>query len=157
MPACGGVVLCTMRMKQILEYDFENLVVRVQPGVLLNDLAQDALTHGLMYCPDPGEKFATLGGNVSTNAGGMRAVKYGATRDYVRAMTVVLPTGDDLDMNMMITLNSTARFLWERMEQETTKEELVDALLAEYGIDRGTAQLCVDNFVEKLVENDFLA
>jgi glycolate oxidase len=47
-----------------------------------------------MYPPDPGEKMATLGGNVSTNAGGMRAVKYGATRDYVRAMTVVLPTGE---------------------------------------------------------------
>ena len=44
--------------------------------------------------PDPGEKLATLGGNVATNAGGMRAVKYGATRDYVKAMTVVLPTGE---------------------------------------------------------------
>ena len=47
-----------------------------------------------MYPPDPGEKFATLGGNVSTNAGGMRACKYGATRDYVRAMEVVFPTGE---------------------------------------------------------------
>ena len=93
-PIAGGVVLCTMRMKQILEYDTDNFVVRVQPGVLLNDLAEDALKQGLLYPPDPGEKFATLGGNVSTNAGGMRAVKYGATRDYVRAMTVVLPTGE---------------------------------------------------------------
>ena len=107
MPACGGVVLCTMRMKQILEYDFENLVVRVQPGVLLNDLAQDALTHGLMYCPDPGEKFATLGGNVSTNAGGMRAVKYGATRDYVRAMTVVLPTGEIVNFGATVSKTSS--------------------------------------------------
>ena len=47
-----------------------------------------------MYPPDPGEKLATVGGNVSTNAGGMRAVKYGTTRDYVRGMTVVLPTGE---------------------------------------------------------------
>ena len=84
-------------------------------------------------------------------------LKEGFILQEVAGETVVLPTGDDLDMNMMITLNSTARFLWERMEQETTKEALVDALLAEYGIDRGTAQLCVDNFVEKLVENDFLA
>jgi len=107
VPVCGGVVLCTMKMKQIIEYDFENLVVRVQPGVLLNDLAQDALTHGLMYCPDPGEKFATLGGNVSTNAGGMRAVKYGATRDYVRAMTLVLPTGEVLKLGAPVSKTSS--------------------------------------------------
>lgn len=84
-------------------------------------------------------------------------LKEGFVLQEVAGETVVLPTGDDLDMNMMITLNSTARFLWERMEQETTKEELVDALLAEYGIDRGTAQKCVDNFVEELVKNEFLA
>ncbi len=90
----GGVLLSTTKMNQILEYDEENLVVRIQPGVLLNDLAEDCLKRGLMYPPDPGEKFATVGGNVSTNAGGMRAVKYGCTRDYVRAMTVVLPTGE---------------------------------------------------------------
>ena len=106
-PICGGVVLCTMKMKQIIEYDEENLVVRVQSGVLLNDLAEDALTRGLMYCPDPGEKFATLGGNVSTNAGGMRAVKYGSTRDYVRAMTVVLPTGEILKLGTPVSKTST--------------------------------------------------
>jgi glycolate oxidase len=83
-----------MRMNKILSYDLENFAVTVQPGVLLQQLAEDALAHGCMYPPDPGEKMATLGGNVSTNAGGMRAVKYGATRDYVRAMTVVLPTGE---------------------------------------------------------------
>ncbi|TQI66583.1 FAD-binding oxidoreductase [Clostridium sp. KNHs216] len=93
-PVCGGVVLCTMRMNKILAYDLENFAVTVQPGVLLQQLADDALKHGCMYPPDPGEKMATLGGNVATNAGGMRAVKYGATRDYVRAMTVVLPNGD---------------------------------------------------------------
>ena len=93
-PICGGVVICTMRMNKILSYDLENFAVTVQPGVLLQQLADDALTHGCMYPPDPGEKMATLGGNVSTNAGGMRAVKYGCTRDYVRALTVVLPTGE---------------------------------------------------------------
>ncbi len=61
---------------------------------MLNDLAQDCQSKGMLYPPDPGEKFACVGGNVATNAGGMRAVKYGATRDYVRAMTVVLPTGE---------------------------------------------------------------
>ena len=93
-PICGGVVICTMRMNKILSYDLENFAVTVQPGVLLQQLADDALAHGCRYPPDPGEKMATLGGNVSTNAGGMRAVKYGCTRDYVRALTVVLPTGE---------------------------------------------------------------
>ena len=56
VPLCGGVVLCTRRMNKILHYDMDNLVVRIQPGVLLKDLAADALAHGLMYPPDPGEK-----------------------------------------------------------------------------------------------------
>lgn len=93
-PVCGGVVLCTMKMNKILSYDLENFAVTVQPGVLLQQLADDAMKHGCLYPPDPGEKMATLGGNVATNAGGMRAVKYGTTRDYVRAMTVVLPNGE---------------------------------------------------------------
>ena len=93
-PICGGVVICTTKMNKILSYDLDNFAVTVQPGVLLQDLADDALAHGCMYPPDPGEKLATLGGNVATNASGMRGVKYGATRDYVKAMTVVLPTGE---------------------------------------------------------------
>ena len=74
VPLAGGVVLCTRRMNKILHYDMDNLVVRIQPGVLLKDLAADAQKRGLMYPPDPGEKTATVGGNISTNAGGMRAV-----------------------------------------------------------------------------------
>ena len=93
-PVQQGVVLCTMRMNKILGYDEENMNVTVQPGVLLGDLHKDALAHNMFYPPDPGEKLATLGGNVSTNAGGMRAVKYGSTRNYAQAMTVVLPTGE---------------------------------------------------------------
>lgn len=103
----GGVLLDMSKMNQILDYDRENFVVRVQPGVLLNDLAEDAKRQGLLYPPDPGEKFATLGGNVSTNAGGMRAVKYGCTRDYVRAMTVVLPTGEIISLGAPVSKSST--------------------------------------------------
>ena len=58
----GGVVLSTTKMNKILSYDTENMVVRVQAGVLLNDLAEDAAKQGFLYPPDPGEKFATLGG-----------------------------------------------------------------------------------------------
>ncbi len=114
-PLFGGVVLCTMHMDKILSYDLNNLVVRVQPGVRLCDLAQDALEHDLMYPPDPGEKTASVGGNVSTNAGGMRAVKYGTTRDYVLAMTVVLPTGEILELGRSVTKTSSGYSLLHLM------------------------------------------
>ena len=107
VPLCGGVVLSTARMNKILRYDLKNLVVHTQPGVLLCDLAADALAHGLMYPPDPGEKTATVGGNVSTNAGGMRAVKYGVTRDYVLAMTVVLPSGEVMKLGKTVCKTSS--------------------------------------------------
>ena len=106
-PLYGGLVLCTMRMDKILEYDEDNFNVRVQPGVRLCDLAEDAKNRGFMYPPDPGEKTGSIGGNVSTNAGGMRAVKYGTTRDYVLAMTVVLPTGEILEVGRAVTKTSS--------------------------------------------------
>ena len=108
---CGGVVLSTTKMNKILGYDKENLNVRVQ----LNDLAEDAIKQGLLYPPDPGEKFATLGGNVANNAGGMRAVKYGTTRDYVRAMTVVLPTGEIVRLGASVSKSSSGYSLLHLM------------------------------------------
>lgn len=111
----GGVMIDMSKMNKILNYDMENFVVHVQAGVLLNDLAEDALKRGLLYPPDPGEKFATLGGNVSTNAGGMRAVKYGCTRDYVRAMTVVLPTGEIVELGATVSKTSTGYSLLNLM------------------------------------------
>ena len=115
VPVAGGVVLSTMRMNRILSYDMNNLVVHTQPGVRLCDLAADALAHGLMYPPDPGEKTATVGGNVSTNAGGMRAVKYGVTRDYVLAMTVVLPDGRVMKLGKTVCKTSSGYSLLHLM------------------------------------------
>ncbi len=115
VPIAGGVVLSTMKMNRILSYDMNNLVVHTQPGVRLCDLAADALTHGLMYPPDPGEKTATVGGNVSTNAGGMRAVKYGVTRDYVLAMTVVLPDGRIMKLGKTVCKTSSGYSLLHLM------------------------------------------
>lgn len=115
VPIYGGVVLSTERMNKILSYDMNNLVVHTQPGVLLRDLAADALRHGLMYPPDPGEKTATVGGNVSTNAGGMRAVKYGVTRDYVLAMTVVLPSGEVMRLGKTVCKTSSGYSLLHLM------------------------------------------
>ena len=115
VPLAGGLVLCTKRMNKILAYDMDNLVVRIQPGVLLKDLAADAQKRGLMYPPDPGEKTATVGGNVSTNAGGMRAVKYGVTRDYVLAMTVVLPDGRIMKLGKTVCKTSSGYSLLHLM------------------------------------------
>ena len=94
VPVLGGVLIDTTKMKKILGYDFDNFTVTIEPGVLLQELADDCQRQGYLYPPDPGEKLATVGGNVSTNAGGMRAVKYGTTRDYVLSMKVVLPSGE---------------------------------------------------------------
>lgn len=115
VPIHGGIVLSMEKMNKILSYDMKNLVVHTQPGVLLCDLAADALSHGLMYPPDPGEKTATVGGNVSTNAGGMRAVKYGVTRDYVLAMTVVLPDGRIMKLGKTVCKTSSGYSLLHLM------------------------------------------
>ena len=103
----GGIMLETTQMNQILELDEENFTVTVQPGVLLMELSAFAEEHDFLYPPDPGEKSATIGGNISTNAGGMRAVKYGVTRDYVRALTVVMPDGEILHLGGRVAKNTT--------------------------------------------------
>ena len=107
VPICGGILLETTKMNRILALDPENLTVTVQPGVLLMELAAFAEEHDLLYPPDPGEKSATIGGNISTNAGGMRAVKYGVTRDYVRSLTVVLPNGEIQTFGAAVAKNSS--------------------------------------------------
>lgn len=89
----GGIILDLSRMNRILALDRENLTVSVEPGVLLQDLQAYVEAQGLFYPPDPGEKTASIGGTIATNAGGMRAVKYGVTRDYVRGLTVALADG----------------------------------------------------------------
>lgn len=107
VPVCGGIVLDVSQMNKILELDEENLTVTVEPGVLLMELAKFVEEHSFFYPPDPGEKTATIGGNISTNAGGMRAVKYGVTRDYVRQLEVVLPDGRIVNFGGKIVKNSS--------------------------------------------------
>ena len=94
----GGIVLSTERMKRVLEVDTRNMTATVEPGVLLMEFPKALEGTGLFYPPDPGEKTATMGGNAMTNAGGMRAVRYGVTRDYVLGMEVVLANGDILTL-----------------------------------------------------------
>ena len=104
---CGGIMLDMTLMNRILELDPDNLAITVEPGVLLMDLSKYVEEHDLFYPPDPGEKSATIGGNISTNAGGMRAVKYGVTRDYVRGLTVVLPGGSVVELGGKVVKNSS--------------------------------------------------
>ena len=95
LPVNGGITLAMEKhMNKILEVDLENMLAIVQPGVINKDLQRHVEELGLFYPPDPAsEEYSTLGGNVSENAGGMRAAKYGLTKDYVMALRAVLPNG----------------------------------------------------------------
>ena len=91
----GGIALSTERMNRILEVSPEDLVARVEPGVILATFQAEVEKHGLFYPPDPNSlELCSLGGNVAENAGGPRALKYGVTREYVLGLRAVLPTGE---------------------------------------------------------------
>jgi glycolate oxidase len=96
LPSHGGVILgFEKHMNKILEIDMANMVAIVQPGVINMDLQKAAEEVGLFYPPDPASQdYSTIGGNVNENAGGMRAAKYGITKDYVMAIRAVRPNGD---------------------------------------------------------------
>ena len=96
IPREDGILLSFERMDQILEIDDENHVAVVQPGVTLQQLDEATKSHGLVYPVFPGENSASLGGNVATNAGGLRAIKYGVTRHQVLALQAVLGTGETM-------------------------------------------------------------
>lgn len=90
----GAILLSTERMTAIHRIDHVDQVVVVQPGVVTKDLVDAVAAEGLFYPPDPASyAISTIGGNIATNAGGMRCVKYGVTRDFVRALEVVLADG----------------------------------------------------------------
>lgn len=95
-PRADGIVIAFDRMDEILEIDVANHTATVQPGVTLAELDAATAAHGLVYEVFPGENSASLGGNVATNAGGMRAVKYGVTRHNVLGIQAVLPTGETI-------------------------------------------------------------
>lgn len=95
-PGATSIVVSFERMNRILELDTENHMAVVQPGVRLNELDEVTRSHGLVYPVYPGEYSASLGGNIATNAGGMRAVKYGVTRHQVLGVEAVLPGGEVL-------------------------------------------------------------
>ena len=95
VPVLGGIVLSTEKMNRILEIDKQNLMVTVEPGVIVGDLHRAVEAEGLFYPPDPASlDSCTIGGNIAEGAGGPRAVKYGVTMHYVCGLEAVLPSGD---------------------------------------------------------------
>lgn len=94
VPIRGGLILDLCRMNKLLEIRIADRQVVVQPGVVYADLEKALAPHGFFFPPDPASgKVCTLGGNVATNAGGLRGAKYGVTRDYVMGLQVILPDG----------------------------------------------------------------
>lgn len=97
IPVQDGIILCTVKMNEILEVDRANLTMLVEPGVTTLQIADAATAVGLFYPPDPGSmKISTIGGNVAENSGGLRGLKYGITRNYVMGLEVILPDGEVL-------------------------------------------------------------
>jgi glycolate oxidase subunit GlcD len=94
LPVEGGILLDVHKMNKILEINKENFYARVEPGVICMDLNRTLAKQNLMFPPNPGsELIASIGGMMSTNSSGHRAVKYGTARDYVKALKVVLADG----------------------------------------------------------------
>jgi glycolate oxidase len=94
VPIKGGIVLDLNHMNKILKISIEDRLAVVQPGVVYDDLERALVPHGFFFPPDPASgKVCTLGGNVATNAGGLKGAKYGTTRDYVLGLQVVLTDG----------------------------------------------------------------
>ncbi|MBE3580864.1 MAG: FAD-binding protein [Thermoanaerobacteraceae bacterium] len=95
VPHRGGIVVVMTRMNRILEIDPANRVAVVEPGVTNMELQKAVAPYGMVYMPDPAsQKVSTMGGNFGENAGGMRGIKYGVTKDHILGVELVLPTGD---------------------------------------------------------------
>ena len=107
VPVYGGILLCMDKMNKILEWDLDTMTVVIEPGVLVMELANAALEKGVFYPPEPGEKTASVGGNVMTNAGGMKAVGYGVTRNYVVSMECVMPDGTVMQFGSNVAKNTS--------------------------------------------------
>ena len=108
IPVCGGLVLCMDRLNKIIELNEEGMYMTVEAGVRTVDLQNAAKKVGLMYAGDPSSAESCLiGGNLATNAGGLRAVRYGVTRDQVYCLEIVTPTGDIVECGRILKKCST--------------------------------------------------
>ncbi len=102
VPIHGNELIIDLKqMNRIVELDEETFTLTVEPGVLVGDIHAFVEGKGYLYPPDPASKHSSIGGNVATNAGGLRAVKYGTTRDYIREMKVVLANGEEMTLGSL--------------------------------------------------------
>lgn len=101
VPQGGELVIDLHLMNHIVELDEDTMTLTVEPGVLLGEIHDYVEKRGYFYPPDPGSKHSSIGGNVATNAGGMRAVKYGVTRDYIRQLDVILPDSREMSLGSL--------------------------------------------------------
>ncbi|KXB01414.1 hypothetical protein AKJ41_01580 [candidate division MSBL1 archaeon SCGC-AAA259O05] len=116
VPTEPGVILSLERLDEILEVDENNFTVTCEAGVTLEQLLDELKEHeSLFFPPHPGDEGAQVGGLVVENAGGVRAVKYGVLRDFVRGMRVVLPTGEVLKLGGKVVKNNTGLDLMQLM------------------------------------------
>lgn len=116
LPVEGGLVISTKRMDKILHLDEQNFQVTVEPGMITENLQNALKDKGLFYPVDPSSKgWSFIGGNVNTNAGGPRAVKYGVVKDHVLNLEVVLPNGDIIWTGANTLKNSTGYNLTQLM------------------------------------------
>ena len=108
VPIDGGIILDMKRMNRIIEISPEDMLVRVEPGVVDDDLNRALKPLGLFYPPAPASsRIATVGGEIAANASGVRSVKYGATRDYVYGMKVVMANGDLVNLGSNTRVHSS--------------------------------------------------
>ena len=108
LPNLGGVLISTERLNSIIQIDERNLQVTTEPGVITEVLQNAVKEKGLFYPPDPSSRGSCfIGGNISANSGGPKAVKYGVVRDYVLNLQVVLPTGEIIWTGANVLKNST--------------------------------------------------
>jgi glycolate oxidase len=108
LPVAGGLLMSMQRFDRILQIDERNFQVTVEPGVITEHLQNTLKERGLFYPPDPSSKgWSFIGGNISTNAGGPRAVKYGVVKDHVLNLEVVLPDGEVIETGANTLKNST--------------------------------------------------
>jgi glycolate oxidase len=104
LPHLEGVLIVTSRMNQILEIDLENQRVVVQPGVINTWVTQAVMDQGLFYAPDPSSQIiCSIGGNVAENSGGVHCLKYGVTTNHVLGLTVVLPSGEIINIGSALS------------------------------------------------------
>lgn len=132
IPTKPGIILSLERMNKI-EIDRENLMATAEAGVTLGDLIKAAEDAGLFFPPHPGDEGAHVGGLVATNAGGVRAVKYGVMRNYVKGLEVVVPTGEVLSLGGKLLKNNTGYDLMQLMVgSEGTLGVITEAVIKLY-------------------------